>query len=133
VTTYIEPQLQSLVAQLLARYPGVRIVRASLHHRVGAEAIAQEIRFQAPLEVLRGSGLVTSAMLGPATAAHGSWGTLETGDQYGLYPALDSLSTPGSWDLVWVASTHLEDKRRFSMKGAAKVLGRISQAARTAV
>ena len=120
---YIDAALRPLVAALKMRYPGVRIVEASLRPlRDDAPSVLQQsIRYQAPLELLRHVGLVTEEMLASKAAR------TALGDGFNLCSGLDEASRPGCYDLSIFTGSVPRERERMSVKDAARVLRRISR------
>jgi hypothetical protein len=130
-------QLVRMKAQLVARYPDVRIVWAHVDH-LGPEKDwkALVLRYQAPLKTLMRYGLARRYMLdrkippGRRFSDGGSSGTWQLGDGYMLVKSLDSESKPGHWDLCTYTGTEVPNERRgFSIKQAQRELRRIARSA----
>jgi len=84
------------VAQLRARYPGVRIVEAN-YSRLEDGTRQQNIRYQAPLPLLEHYGLVTKDMLVRRPRMKS---VTPLGCGFHLSDDLDCESRPGCWDLL---------------------------------
>jgi hypothetical protein len=119
-------KLREAVKQLLARYPGVRIVEASITSGVGNRP-QQTIRFQAPFAELRRLGLATAEMLSqPAEDALGFAGQTAWGDGFVLRNALDARSRPGCWDLVVCTGAIPLERPDFALDGAKRLIATLA-------
>lgn len=128
MTDYIDRALAPLVEQLRARYPGVRIVSASLCERPADGELQQEIRYQAPLERLKALGLLTSCMI----ARDRAWPPADAiGDGFHLCASLDRESRPGQWDLLILTGASPRERARFSVLPARRLLRRILRESQT--
>jgi len=123
---HIDPALAPLADQLRARYPGVRVVRATFT-TLDDGTLQQNIRFAAPLARLLAAGLCTEAMV--ANARLGC--VTPIGDGYSLYDCpLDALVEPGNYDLSIFTGTRPRERERFSVKDAERELRRFTLAGR---
>lgn len=116
---------RTFVAQLERRYPGVQIVEAYMMETSDGDP-QQVVRFQAPLELLKSSGLLTDDMLKQQRA---SWKVTALGDGFSLSERRDSASVPGCWDLlIYTGASPREALRpRTSVRDAQRVLKRIAK------
>lgn len=113
--TSLDPQI---VERLAARYPGVRIVEAFLAEGYNG-ALQQNVRFQAPLEVLKAHGLLTDDMVRNTTPI---------GDGFSLTQGLDKRSTHGHSDLFLFTGAVPRERDRFSTREAQRVLKQFARA-----
>lgn len=115
-------KLREAVKQLLARYPGVRIIEATVGGGAGG-GLQQTVRFQAPLATLRRLGLATPEMLSqPAEDALGFSGQTSLGDAFVLRNALDARSRPGCWDLVLCTGAVPLERPEFPLDDARRLI-----------
>ena len=125
---YIDQALRPLVAQLRARYPGIRIVEAR-YSRDHWGTLQQCVRYQAPLELLRHVGLVTEGMLERRRGPRGNLNCV--GDGFNLCEGLDQASRPGCYDLsIFTGAVPYDDRVRIGVRQAAQLLRRIARSAR---
>ena len=118
-------KLREAVKQLLARYPGVRIIEANIGNGIGAR-LQQTIRFQAPLAEMQRCGLVAKDMLSqPAHDALGFSGETSLGDKFVLRNALDPRSRPGCWDLVISTGAVPLEPPHFALDDAKRLIARL--------
>lgn len=125
---YIAPELEPLVERLRKRYPGVRIVEAHMN-RHGDGWFQQNITYQAPVDDLKRSGILTAEMVGKIRDkdlqnryAHGE---TRLGDGFSMSQGLYCYSMPECWDLnIYTGSTPRE-KYRGGTGAARGVLRRI--------
>jgi len=122
MTNHIE--LSSLAAQLTARYPGVRIVRANLYEDPDGSRV-QNIRYQAPLAILQDRGLLTRSMLELARTTRRLHVT-PLGDLFLLWRTwADVDSRPGSVDLWILTREWPVERERLSVAKAKRYLGHL--------
>jgi hypothetical protein len=124
MTNYVDRTLAPLVAQLRARYPGVRIVWAHMWPTHDG-ALQQVIRYQAPIKRLQALGLVTRSMIRVTLG-----GCTSIGDGFHLCEELDSNSRPGQWDLSIMTGAYPRETKRFSVLPARSLLRRIARKTR---
>lgn len=119
-------KLREAVKQMLARYPGVRIVEATVS-RASAGHLQQCVRFRAPLGTLRHLGLVTAEMLSqPAEDALGFAGETSLGDGFVLRNALDAKSRLGCWDLVTCTGAVPLERPEFPVEDARRLIATLA-------
>ena len=114
-------ELAPLVTRLRARYPGVRIVWAKLART--DNGLLQNIRYQAPLALLKRYRLVTKRT--QAALERGCVNAL--GDAVLLFKRLDVESCPGCWDILWLTPTAPREQPRMSLRDAQRELERIAR------
>lgn len=126
----IDFNLRHLVRQIEARYPGVHVLMAEI--RTFDDGTRQQnLRLQAPIEVLRANGLLTARVDAQQNAPPRCWnGVDDWGNHFGLYDRFDCLSKPGHWDLMLYTRSVPYERERFSVREAERVLKRIAKASR---
>ena len=123
MTDYIDDELRPLVAQLRRRYPGVRIVEATMG-TLHDGTPQQDIRFQAPLAELQRLGLVTDEMLRLHKAGRCD---VSIGDGFFLTDYIDDESRPDCWDVsIWTPARPRE-RPNINVSRARQVLRRIAK------
>ena len=120
----IDYKLRPLADRLRARYPGVRIVEASMSSTDDGMP-QQNVRYQAPLAWLKQSGLVTAEML--RLKQQGRSDTA-LGEGFSLCRALDDESRDGFWDLSVYTGTCPRERDRMAMTEAKRLLRQIARA-----
>lgn len=121
---YIDYSLQPLVNKLRARYPGVRIVEATLCEMDGAPQ--QIIRFQAPLPALESAGLIEPKML-KGINDNRVGNTTAIGDGFILCKSLDDESRDGCWDLMMMTEGYPRERPRIATTEAKRLLRKIAK------
>jgi hypothetical protein len=114
-----------LAKRLAERYPGVRILECCVTETYTGIP-QQNVRFQAPLAVLVSHGLITERMLRPRRRVDH---TTPLGDGFNLNERIDSLSTPGHWDLSIWTETEPRERDGMSLREAQRILKRIANKA----
>lgn len=126
----IGPGMQGLVRQLERRYPGVRVVRASLLPD-GHGRSRQCLRLQAPLAVLLAKGLVTAEMVRaysggvPGRSGAAAWPVTEHGDPFVLFPPLGPEEGE-AWDLLIYTDAVPRDAIAGGTTAARQLLARLA-------
>lgn len=118
MSTQTNSESMRVRSALEARYPGVRVDQV-YYMTLDDGKMQQCARYQAPLEMLKASGLLTEEML---RLPHRP---TALGEGHSLSERLDSRSIPGCWDLMIYTGEEPREYRQPGTKFAAKLLRQI--------
>ena len=125
---YVDHELQALARHLIARYPGIVIVEATMH-TLDDGTRQQSVRYCAPIEKLLEAGLVTPEMVarGKSFDDRRKGRHCPNGDGFSLFDkTIDergaSLGAAGYWDLHVHTGAAPRERERFNTKDAKRVL-----------